>query len=92
MGDAIRLGLWLKKQNLRLEQVQEFTPTPMTVSTSMYYTGLDFETGQPIYVPKGRNVRLQKALVMWHDPQNKTLVKEALSKSNRLDMLSKFYN
>ena len=92
LGDAIKLGLWLKQQNLRLEQVQEFTPTPMTVSTCLYYTGLGFETGQPIYVPKGRDVRLQKALVMWHDPQNKTLIKEALSKSNRLDMLSKFYN
>lgn len=92
MGDAIRLGLWLKQQNLRLEQVQEFTPTPMTVSTCMYYTCLDFETGQPIFVPKGRDVRLQKALVMWHDPQNKPLIKEALSKSKRLDMLSKFYN
>ncbi|MFO7659543.1 MAG: YgiQ family radical SAM protein [Candidatus Cloacimonadaceae bacterium] len=90
--DAIRLGLWLKQQNLRLEQVQEFTPTSMTVSTCMYYTGLDFETGKPIYVPKGRDVRLQKALVMWHDPKNKPLVKEALSKSKRLDMLSKYYN
>jgi len=92
MGDAIKLGLWLKKQNLRLKQVQEFTPTPMTVSTCMYYTGLDFESGNPIFVPKGRDVRLQKALVMWHEPHNRPLVKEALSKSRRLDMLSKFYN
>jgi uncharacterized radical SAM protein YgiQ len=92
LGDAIKLGLWLKKRNIRIEQVQEFTPTPMTLSTCMYYTGLDFETGKPIFVPQGRDVRLQKALVMWFEPENRPLVKEALSKANRLDMLSKFYN
>lgn len=92
MGDAIKLGLWLKKRNIKLEQVQEFTPTPMTVSTSMYYTGIDFETDKPIFVPKGRDVRLQKALVMWQVPQNKSLIKEALSKAKRLDMIDKFYN
>jgi uncharacterized radical SAM protein YgiQ len=92
MGDAIKLGLWLKQRNIRLEQVQEFTPTPMTISTCMYYTGLDFNTGEAIYVPKGRDVRLQKALVMWYLPENKQLVKEALSKSLRLDMMDKFYN
>jgi uncharacterized radical SAM protein YgiQ len=92
LEDAIKLGLWLKKRNVRLEQVQEFTPTPMTLSTCMYYTGLDFETGKPIFVPKGRDVRLQKALVMWHEHVNKPQIKEALSKAERLDQLPKFYN
>jgi uncharacterized radical SAM protein YgiQ len=85
MEDAIKLSNWLKERNIRLEPVQEFTPTPMTISTCMYYTGLDFETGKPIYVPKGRDVRLQKALVMWFEPENKSLVREALNKANRLD-------
>jgi uncharacterized radical SAM protein YgiQ len=92
LEDAIQLVIWLKKRNIRLEQVQEFTPTPMTLSTCIYYTGLDFETGQPIFVPKGREVRLQKALVMWFEPENKSLIREALSKSNRPDLLSEFYN
>jgi uncharacterized radical SAM protein YgiQ len=90
MGDAIKLGLWLKKRNIRLEQVQEFTPTPMTISTCLYFTGLDFGTGQPIFVPKGRDVRLQKALVMWYIKENKSLIREALSKARRLDMQDKF--
>jgi uncharacterized radical SAM protein YgiQ len=81
LEDAIQLGLWLKKRNIRLEQVQEFTPTPMTLSTCMYYTGLDFESGEPVFVPKGRDVRLQKALVMWHIPENTPLIREALSKA-----------
>ena len=92
MWDAIKLGLWLKKRKVRLEQVQEFTPTPMTISTCMYFTGLDFETGNPIFVPKGRDVRLQKALVMWHEKENRPLIKEALSKAQRLDMQDKFNN
>ena len=80
MNDAIKLGEWLKKRNVRLEQVQEFTPTPMTISTCMYYTGLDFNTGEPIYVPKGRDVRLQKALVMWFEPDNRSLIQETMAK------------
>lgn len=78
MSDAIKLSNWLKERNIRLEQVQEFTPTPMTISTCMYYTGLDFNTGETINVPKGRDMRLQKALVMWYEPENKALIKEAL--------------
>jgi uncharacterized radical SAM protein YgiQ len=80
MEDAIKLHNWLKKRNVRLEQVQEFTPTPMTISTCMYYTGLDFNNGKPIYVPKGRDIRLQKALVMWFEPENRSLVLEAIAK------------
>jgi len=80
MDDAVKLSAWLKKRNIRLEQVQEFTPTPMTISTCMYYTGLDFQTGAPIYVPKGRDIRLQKALVIWFDAENRNLIQEALAK------------
>lgn len=62
---ALELASWLKKHKIRIEQVQEFTPTPMTISTTMYYTGLDFYTGKPVYVPKGREIREQKELAMW---------------------------
>jgi len=82
---AIRLGDWLKWRNIKLEQVQEFTPTPMTISTCMYYTGLDFQTGEPIYVPKGRKMRLQKALVMWFLPENRPLIKEALKQNRQIE-------
>jgi len=58
----------------------------------MYYTGLDFETGKPIYVPKGREIRLQKALITWHIPKNKPLIAEALKKENKVNLLGKFYN
>ena len=65
MEDAQELSNWLKKNRIKIEQVQEFTPTPMTISTCMYFTGLDFETGKPIFVPKGRQIREQKNLALW---------------------------
>ena len=64
--DALELRNWLRKNNLRVEQVQEFTPTPMTISTCMYYTGLDYDTGRPIHVPKPSEIRRQKDLALWH--------------------------
>lgn len=66
LNSAIAMRKWLIKHRIRVEQVQEFTPTPMTISTSMYYTGLDFETGKPIHVPKPSEVRKQKEIIMWH--------------------------
>ncbi|MDP2173892.1 MAG: YgiQ family radical SAM protein [Candidatus Cloacimonadaceae bacterium] len=64
--DAIELRKWLIKNTIRIEQVQEFTPTPMTISTCMYFTGMDFETGAPIEIPKPSEVRKQKELALWH--------------------------
>jgi len=66
LTSAVAMRKWLIKHRIRVEQVQEFTPTPMTISTSMYYTGLDFETGKPIHVPKPSEVRKQKEIIMWH--------------------------
>ncbi|MGC9362891.1 MAG: DUF3362 domain-containing protein, partial [Candidatus Syntrophosphaera sp.] len=64
--DALELRRWLIRNNLRIDQVQEFTPTPMTISTCMYYTGLDYETGEPIHIPQPGEVRRQKELALWH--------------------------
>lgn len=64
--ETMQLRDWLKKNNIRVEQVQEFTPTPMTISTCMYYTSMDYETGKPIHIPKPGEVRRQKELVLWH--------------------------
>ena len=64
MEDAIALKHWLEKHKIHVEQVQEFTPTPMTISTCMYYTGLDFESGSPIHIPSPGEIRKQKELIV----------------------------
>lgn len=86
LHDAIELARYLKRKNIRVEQVQEFTPTPMTISTCMYYTGREYETGQPIHVPRGREIRLQKALVQWFKPENRKYIIEALKRAGREDL------
>lgn len=64
LQDAKDLQSWLKTNKIEVEQVQEFTPTPMTISTCMYYTGVDFETGKPIHIPSPGEVRRQKLLII----------------------------
>ncbi|HOH60607.1 MAG TPA: DUF3362 domain-containing protein, partial [Candidatus Cloacimonadota bacterium] len=64
MEDAIALRDWLRKNKIKVEQVQEFTPTPMTISTCMYYTGMDFESGKPIHIPTPSEIRKQKELIV----------------------------
>lgn len=88
LDDAIELARYLKRRNIRLEQVQEFTPTPMTASTCMYFTGRDYDTGKPVHVPKGREMRLHKALVQWYKPENKKYIVEALRKAGRTGLAS----
>lgn len=90
-NDAVKLALYLKKNNLRLEQVQEFYPTPMTPSTAMYYLERNLNDGKALFVAKGRNIRLQKALVQWFIPGNKKYVIEALKSVGRLNLLDEFY-
>jgi len=69
------------------EQVQDFTPTPMTVSTAMYHTGLDPFTLTPVHVPKGREKRIQRAMLQYRDPRNYDLVKEGLLMAGREDLI-----
>jgi len=90
LNSALELAVYLKENNIRVRQIQEFTPTPMSISTLMYYTEMDFETGEKINVPKGREIRLQKALAQWFLPENKKYVYEALKELNRLDLLDFF--
>ena len=89
LEDTIELAVYLKNNNIKLEQIQEFTPTPMTVSTLMYYTGKDMN-GKKITVPKGREIRLRKALVQWFEPWNRKLIIEALKKAKRNDLIGFF--
>ena len=63
-ADAVSLRNWLFKNKIQVEQVQEFTPTPMSISTCMYYTGLDFDTGEPIEIPSPGQVREQKKMII----------------------------
>lgn len=62
--DALHLKNWLDRNHMKVEQVQEFTPTPMTISTCMYYTGLDFDLGTAIHVPSPAEIRKQKELIL----------------------------
>ena len=86
LQDAVELALYLKKHNMRPEQVQDFYPTPSTLSTCMYYTGLDPRTMEPVYVPKTpKEKAMQRALIQYRNPNNYELVREALVKGGRED-------
>ncbi|NLC70193.1 MAG: YgiQ family radical SAM protein, partial [Desulfuromonadaceae bacterium] len=70
LAHMVDTALFLKRHNLRVEQVQEFTPTPGTLATCLYYTGRDPFTGKEIYIPRSeREKRLQKSLLLWHLPE-----------------------
>jgi uncharacterized radical SAM protein YgiQ len=84
----IELALYLKKRGLRPRQVQDFIPTPMSMATSMYVTGLDPFTQEPVYVAKGlREKRMQKALLQYWDVEQHDLAREALIKAKRGDLI-----
>ena len=86
--DAIELARFLKKEGLHPEQVQDFYPTPGTVSTCMFYTGLDPYTMEKVYVPRTPQEKAeQRALLQYFRPENKKLVISALKKAGRFDLI-----
>ena len=88
LKDAVELALFLKKIGIRPEQVQDFYPTPGTVSTCMFYTGLDPYTMKEVCVAKDPHEKaLQRALLQYFDPRKKELVIEALRKAGRSDLI-----
>ena len=88
MADAVRLAEWLNKSGRQPEQVQDFYPTPGTLSTCMYYTGIDPRTMQPVYVPKDPHEKaMQRALMQWKRPEKRALVREALHVAHREDLI-----
>ncbi len=88
MKDAIALAEYIRKMGYMPEQVQDFYPTPGTVSTTMYYTGLDPLTMQPVYVERDPHRKaMQRALIQFRDPKNYELVKEALLEEHREDLI-----
>ncbi|PKL65746.1 MAG: YgiQ family radical SAM protein [Methanomicrobiales archaeon HGW-Methanomicrobiales-3] len=74
--DMVELAEYIRTNQLYTEQVQDFTPTPMSVSTCMYYTGLDPFTLRPVHVPRDHEKRIQRALMQYRDPKNRELVAE----------------
>ncbi|MCI8501652.1 MAG: YgiQ family radical SAM protein [Oscillospiraceae bacterium] len=88
LSDAIELALFLKEQKIRPEQVQDFYPTPGTLSTCMFYTGLNPMTMEPVYVPKTAEEKaMQRALLQYFRPSNKDLVLKALKLAHRTDLI-----
>ena len=86
--EAVELAVFLKENNLHPEQVQDFYPTPGTISTCMFYTGLDPYTMKPVYVAKDPHEKaLQRALLQYFMPSNQRKVIEALEKAGREDLI-----
>ena len=88
MKDAVEMALWLKKWGYRPEQVQDFYPTPGTISTVMYYTGIHPLTKKAVYVCTDYHEKiLQRALLQYSRPENANLVREALRIAGREDLI-----
>ena len=82
------MAQWINQTGRQPEQVQDFYPTPGTLSTCMYYTGLDPRTLEPVYIPKSAHEKaMQRALMQWRKPQNRKLVLEALHRTGREDLI-----
>ncbi len=88
LNEAIALAEYLRDTGHSPEQVQDFYPTPSTISTVMYYTGLDPRTMKPVYVPTNPHEKaMQRALIQYRNPKNYYLVHEALVKAGRTDLI-----
>lgn len=88
LKEAVELAEYLRDLAYMPEQVQDFYPTPSTISTCMYYTGLDPRSMEPVYVPKNPHEKaMQRALMQYRKPANYELVKEALIRAGRRDLI-----
>ena len=88
LDEAIQLAEYVRDMGYNPEQVQDFYPTPGSLATCMYYTGLDPLTMEPVYVPTSPHEKaLQRALIQYRNPKNYALVEEALRKAGRTDLI-----
>ena len=88
MKEAVELAEYIRDMGYNPEQVQDFYPTPSTLSTVMYYTGLDPRTMEKVYVPTDPHEKaMQRALIQYRNPKNYYLVREALLKAHREDLI-----
>ena len=85
--DAVKLAEYVRDLGFTPEQVQDFYPTPSTLSTCMYYTGINPLDGKPVYVPKDPHEKaIQRALMQYKNPANRKLVLEGLQRAGRMDL------
>ncbi len=90
LGDTVELALYLKENRMRPRQVQDFIPTPMAVATTMYYTGIDPLSMDPVYTATDlREKRMMKALIFYWDEQHWPLAREALRQAGRRDLIGR---
>jgi uncharacterized radical SAM protein YgiQ len=90
LADTVELALYLKKNDMRPRQVQDFIPTPMAVATTMFYTGIDPLSGEPVYTARDlREKRMMKALIFYWDAQHWPLAREALRQAGRGDLIGR---
>lgn len=90
LEDMIELALYLKREHIRPEQVQDFYPAPLTLSAAMFYTGEDPLTGEKVHVARTDNEKaLQRALLLCHDPQFHRKAREALRAARREDLIGR---
>jgi uncharacterized radical SAM protein YgiQ len=90
LKDAVKLAEYIRDMGYNPEQIQDFTPTPGSLSTCIYYTGIDPLTGEKVYVPRSeRERKMQRALAQYRNPQNRQLVKEALHQAGRSDLIGR---
>ena len=88
MKEAVELACAVRDMGYMPEQVQDFYPTPSPMSTCMYYTGIDPRTMQPVYVPRDPHEKaMQRALMQWKRPEKRPLVREALHRTHREDLI-----
>lgn len=88
MKEAVELAEAVRDMGYMPEQVQDFYPTPSTMSTCMFYTGVDPRTMEPVYIPRDPHEKaMQRALIQYRKPENYKLVKEALRKAGRVDLI-----
>ena len=92
-ADMAELAVITKGLDFHLEQVQDFTPTPMTVSTETWYTGYDPYTLEPVYSAKTQNEKLaQRQFFFWYKPEERRNIEKELRKIGRADLISRLYN
>ena len=92
IDDAVDLAVYMQKNHIHPEQVQDFYPTPGTLSTAMFYTGIHPLTGETVYVPKSAAEKnLQRALLQLYKPENRQIARSALTKMKRGDLIEKLF-
>lgn len=92
LEDMVEVALYLKQHNLQVEQVQDFTPTPGSLSTCIYHTGSDPFTSERLHIPRStKEKRLQKALLLYHRPESKADILEALRLCKREDVTGQLF-